>query len=144
MLNNKDRIFNNLYGLKGNGLNTAFKLGDWSETKEIIAKGKDWILKQVKDSGLRGRGGAGFPAGMKWKFLDRKSGKPIYLICNADESEPGTFKDRQIIHQDPHQLIEGMMCTAFAIQAKLAFIYIRGEFFEGYKILARAIEAARD
>ena len=79
---------------------------------------------------------------MKWKFLDRKSGKPIYLICNADESEPGTFKDRQIIHKDPHQLIEGMMISAFAIQAKLAFIYI-SEFFEGYKILERAIEEAR-
>ena len=99
---------------------------------------------EVLTSGVRGRGGAGFPAGMKWKFLDRNSGKPIYLICNADESEPGTFKDRQIIHQDPHQLIEGMMCTAFAIQAKLAFIYIRGEFFEGYKILERAIEEARE
>ena len=102
------------------------------------------ICQEVLDSGLRGRGGAGFPAGMKWKFLDRKSGKPIYLICNADESEPGTFKDRQIIHQDPHQLIEGMMCAAFAIQAKLAFIYIRGEFFDGYKILEHAIEEARD
>ena len=80
---------------------------------------------------------------MKWKFLDRKSGKPIYLVCNADESEPGTFKDRQIIHKDPHQLIEGMMISAFAIQAKQAFIYIRAEFFEGAKILERAIDEAK-
>ena len=92
------------------------------------------IGEEVLKSGVRGRGGAGFPAGMKWKFLDRKSGKPIYLICNADESEPGTFKDRQIIYKDPHQLIEGMMIAAYAIQAK-QFIYIRAEFFEGARIL---------
>ena len=101
------------------------------------------IHSEVMDSGLRGRGGAGFPTGLKWKFLDRKSGKPIYLICNADESEPGTFKDKQIIHKDPHQLIEGMMISAYSIQAKQAFIYIRGEFFEGARILEEAIEEAR-
>lgn len=102
------------------------------------------LCQEVMDSGLRGRGGAGFPAGMKWKFLDRKSGKPIYLVCNADESEPGTFKDRQIIYKDPHQLIEGIIITAFAVQAAQAFIYIRGEFFEGAKILEKAIEEARE
>ena len=118
--------------------------GGYEDLKKAVGMKPEAICQEVLDSGLRGRGGAGFPAGMKWKFLDRKSGKPIYLICNADESEPGTFKDRQIIHQDPHQLIEGMMCAAFAIQAKLAFIYIRGEFFDGYKILERAIEEARD
>ena len=102
MLNNKDRIFNNLYGLKGNGLNTAFKLGDWSESKEIIAKGKDWILNQVKDSGLRGRGGAGFPSGLKWSFMPQKlSNKPHYVVINADESEPGTCKDREILRNEP-------------------------------------------
>lgn len=101
------------------------------------------ICAEVMDSGVRGRGGAGFPAGMKWKFLDRKSGKPIYLICNADESEPGTFKDRQIIHKDPHQLIEGMMLTAYAIQAAQAFIYIREEMPEGARILEAAIAEAR-
>jgi NADH-quinone oxidoreductase subunit F len=101
------------------------------------------ICQEVMDSGIRGRGGAGFPAGMKWKFLDRKSGKPIYLICNADESEPGTFKDRQIIHKDPHQLIEGMMITAFAIQAAQAFIYIREEMPYGALILEAAIAEAR-
>ena len=101
------------------------------------------IGEEVLKSGVRGRGGAGFPAGMKWKFLDRKSGKPIYLICNADESEPGTFKDRQIMHKDPHQLIEGMMIAAYAIQAKQAFIYIRAEFFEGARILEEAIAEAK-
>ena len=115
-----------------NDIACYIKHGGYEELKKAIQLKPEDICKEVLDSGVRGRGGAGFPAGMKWKFLDRKSGKPIYLICNADESEPGTFKDRQIIHKDPHQLIEGMMISAFAIQAKLAFIYIRGEFFEGY------------
>ena len=127
-----------------NDIECYIKNGGYEDLKKAVGMKPEAICQEVLDSGLRGRGGAGFPAGMKWKFLDRKSGKPIYLICNADESEPGTFKDRQIIHQDPHQLIEGMMCAAFAIQAKLAFIYIRGEFFDGYKILERAIEEARD
>ena len=102
------------------------------------------VGEEVLKSGVRGRGGAGFPAGMKWKFLDRKSGKPIYLICNADESEPGTFKDRQIMYKAPHQLIEGMMIAAYAIGAKQAFIYIRAEFHEGARILNRAIQEAKD
>ena len=119
------------------------KHGGYEQLKKAVTMKPEDICAEVTASGVRGRGGAGFPAGVKWKFLDRKSGKPIYLICNADESEPGTFKDRQIIHKDPHQLIEGMLCSAFAIQAKLAFIYIRGEFFEGYRILEEAIEEAR-
>lgn len=127
-----------------NDIECYIKNGGYEDLKKAFSMQPEAICQEVLDSGVRGRGGAGFPAGMKWKFLDRKSGKPIYLICNADESEPGTFKDRQIIHQDPHQLIEGMMCAAFAIQAKLAFIYIRGEFFEGYQILERAIEEARN
>lgn len=126
-----------------NDIDCYVKNGGYEQLRKAVTMQPEDICAEVLTSGLRGRGGAGFPAGMKWKFLDRKSGKPIYLICNADESEPGTFKDRQIIHQDPHQLIEGMICTAFAIQAKLAFIYIRGEFFEGYKILECAIEEAR-
>ena len=111
--------------------------------KAVASKKPEEICQEVMDSEVRGRGGAGFPAGMKWKFLDRKSGKPIYLICNADESEPGTFKDRQIIHKDPHQLIEGMMLTAFATNTALAFIYIREEMPLGAKILEEAIEEAR-
>src|SRR5436190_10609782 len=101
------------------------------------------IRDDVKLSGLRGRGGAGFSCGLKWSFVDRRSGKPIYLICNADESEPGTFKDRQIIHKDPHQLIEGMVLSCFANEVKLAYVYIRGEFPEGARILNRALTEAR-
>jgi NADH-quinone oxidoreductase subunit F len=101
------------------------------------------IRDDVKLSGLRGRGGAGFSCGLKWSFVDRKSGKPIYLICNADESEPGTFKDRQIIHKDPHQLLEGMIISCFANDVHLAYIYIRGEFPEGARILNRALQEAR-
>ena len=104
---------------------------------------QEQIREDVKVSGLRGRGGAGFSCGLKWSFVDRKSGKPIYLICNADESEPGTFKDRQIIHKDPHQLIEGMIISCFANDVKLAYIYIRGEFPEGARILNRALNEAR-
>lgn len=126
-----------------NDIDCYLRHGGYEQLRKAVTMKPEDLCTEVMDSGVRGRGGAGFPAGMKWKFLDRKSGKPIYLICNADESEPGTFKDRQIIHKDPHQLIEGMMCAAFAIQAKLAFIYIRGEFFQGYRILERAIEEAR-
>ena len=126
-----------------NDIDCYLKHGGYEQLKKAVTMEPADICAEVATSGVRGRGGAGFPAGMKWKFLDRKSGKPIYLICNCDESEPGTFKDRQIVHKDPHQLIEGMLCSAYAIQAKLAFIYIRGEFFEGYKILERAIEEAR-
>jgi NADH-quinone oxidoreductase subunit F len=102
------------------------------------------LLDEVKRSGLRGRGGAGFPCGVKWSLVDRKSGKPIYLVVNADESEPGTFKDRYIIHQDPHQLIEGIMITAWANNVQQAYIYVRGEFPEGARILERAIAEARE
>jgi NADH-quinone oxidoreductase subunit F len=104
---------------------------------------QEQIRDEVKVSGLRGRGGAGFSCGLKWSFVDRKSGKPIYLICNADESEPGTFKDRQIIHKDPHQLIEGMIISCWANDVKLAYIYIRGEMPEGARILDRTLREAR-
>jgi NADH-quinone oxidoreductase subunit F len=104
---------------------------------------QEQIRQEVMTSGLRGRGGAGFLCGLKWSFVDRKSGKPIYLICNADESEPGTFKDRQILYKDPHQLLEGMIISCFANDVHLAYIYIRGEFVEGAKILNRAIEEAK-
>src|ERR1700722_12129863 len=105
--------------------------------------GPEQIRDDVKLSGLRGRGGAGFSCGLKWSFVDRKSGKPIYLICNADESEPGTFKDRQILHKDPHQMIEGMIISCYANDVKLAYIYIRGEMVDGAKILNDALKEAR-
>ena len=117
--------------------------GGYQALMKALKLAPDTVIQEVVDSQIRGRGGAGFPTGMKWKFIDKKSPKPIYLICNADESEPGTFKDRQLIYKDPHQLIEGMMIAAYAIGAKLAFIYIRGEMYEGARILEAAIEAAR-
>ena len=117
--------------------------GGYEVLKKSVARKPEEIVEEVKKSGLRGRGGAGFPCGFKWTLLDRKSGKPIYLVVNADESEPGTFKDRYIMHQDPHQLIEGIMITCFANNVKQAYIYIRGEFPHGARILAKAIAEAR-
>jgi NADH-quinone oxidoreductase subunit F len=118
--------------------------GGYEQLKKAITMSRTEIVNEVKTSGLRGRGGAGFPCGVKWGFIKQDEKKPIYLICNADESEPGTFKDRYIIHQDPHQLLEGMLISCFALNAKTAYIYIRGEFPEGAKILERAIEEARE
>jgi NADH-quinone oxidoreductase subunit F len=118
-------------------------VGGYQTFRQALGMRPEDIANEVKESKLRGRGGAGFPTGLKWQFLDRKSGKPIYLICNADESEPGTFKDRQLIHYDPHQLLEGMLISCYAVGAHTAYIYIRGEMALGAKILIRAIEEAR-
>jgi NADH-quinone oxidoreductase subunit F len=117
--------------------------GGYEMLKKAVGMAPAAIIDEVKKSGLRGRGGAGFPCGVKWGLVDRKSGKPIYLIVNADESEPGTFKDRYIMHQDPHQLIEGIMITCFANNVKQAYIYIRGEMPHGARILEKAIAEAR-
>jgi len=119
------------------------KDGGYEELKKALKMKPEEIVSEVKASGLRGRGGAGFPCGAKWGFIRPGETKPIYLICNADESEPGTFKDRYIIHQDPHQLLEGMIISCYAVNARLAYIYIRGEFPLGAKILERAIEEAK-
>jgi NADH-quinone oxidoreductase subunit F len=118
--------------------------GGYEQLKKAITMSRTEIVNEVKTSGLRGRGGAGFPCGVKWSFIKADEKKPVYLICNADESEPGTFKDRYIIHQDPHQLLEGILISCFALDARTAYIYIRGEFPEGAKILERAIEEARE
>ncbi len=126
-----------------NDIDCYFKNGGYEDLKKAVTMSRADIVNEVKTSGLRGRGGAGFPCGLKWGFIKPDEKKPVYLICNADESEPGTFKDRYIIHQDPHQLIEGMLIAAFALGVKTAYIYIRGEFPEGAKILERAIEEAR-
>lgn len=117
--------------------------GGYATLKKALERTPEELCKEIELSGIRGRGGAGFPAGLKWKFIDRKSAKPVYLICNADESEPGTFKDRQIIYKDPHQLLEGILLSAYATQANLAFIYIRGEMHAGARILEKAIDEAR-
>ncbi len=126
-----------------NDLACYLQHGGYAVLRRSMARPPAELIDEVKKSGLRGRGGAGFPCGVKWSLVDRKSGKPIYLIVNADESEPGTFKDRYIIHQDPHQLIEGVMISCFANNVKQAYIYIRGEFPEGARILERAIAEAR-
>jgi len=118
--------------------------GGYEQLKRAVAMSRTEIVNEVKTSGLRGRGGAGFPCGVKWSFIKADEKKPVYLICNADESEPGTFKDRYIIHQDPHQLLEGILISCFALNARTAYIYIRGEFPEGARILERAIEEARE
>jgi NADH-quinone oxidoreductase subunit F len=119
------------------------KHGGYAVMKRAFARKPEELIDEVKRSGLRGRGGAGFPCGVKWSLVDRKSGKPIYLIVNADESEPGTFKDRYIIHQDPHQLLEGTLIACFANNVKQAYIYIRGEMPLGARILEKAIAEAR-
>jgi NADH-quinone oxidoreductase subunit F len=119
----------------------AIQPRDLPDGKKV--SGPEQLRDEVKLSGLRGRGGAGFSCGLKWSFVDRKGGKPVYLICNADESEPGTFKDRQIIHKDPHQILEGMIIACYANDVKLAYIYIRGEFPQGARLLNRALQEAR-
>src|SRR5437899_4441923 len=118
--------------------------GGYKQLRKAVTKSRVEILNEVKTSALRGRGGAGFPCGVKWSFIKPDEKKPVYLICNADESEPGTFKDRYIIHQDPHQLLEGILISCYALNVHTAYIYIRGEFPEGAKILERAIEEARE
>lgn len=141
MLSKKDQIFKNIYGFSGFGLDVAKSLGDWTEAKDIIVKGKDWILDEVKKSGLRGRGGAGFPTGLKWSFMPKEvKDKPHYVVINADESEPGTCKDREILRNEPFKLLEGILYASVAMQAHTAYIYIRGEFYNEYNNLQRAID----
>lgn len=145
MLSDQDRIFTNLYGQQPWNLPYAQKRGDWDNTKALIQRGQDAIIEEVKASGLRGRGGAGFPTGMKWSFMPKVSdGRPSYLVINADESEPGTCKDRDIIRNDPHKLVEGALIAAFAMRAVAAYIYIRGEFYNEAQVLQAAIDEAYD
>jgi NADH dehydrogenase (ubiquinone) flavoprotein 1 len=122
-LKDQDRIFTNLYGHHGADLKSAMKHGDWYKTKEILGKGYDWIISEIKASGLRGRGGAGFPSGMKWSFMNPKGweddSKPRYLVVNADEGEPGTCKDREIMRKDPHKLVEGCLVAGRAMNVSI-------------------------
>ncbi|UJQ94936.1 NADH-quinone oxidoreductase subunit NuoF [Mariluticola halotolerans] len=143
MLTDKDRIFTNLYGQGDWSLEGAKSRGAWSGTKGFVDQGRDWITNEVKASGLRGRGGAGFPTGLKWSFMPKVSdGRPHYLLVNADESEPGTCKDREILRHDPHLLIEGCLLAARGMDAHLAFIYVRGEFIRERQRLEAAVEQA--
>ncbi len=142
MLKVRDRIFTNLYEKKSVLLKDAILRGDWDQTKNIILKGKDWIIDQIKISGLRGRGGAGFSTGKKWSFIPKNSDKPIYLVVNADESEPGTCKDRDILRYEPHKLVEGCVLACVAIGAHTCYIYVRGEFYNEAIILQKALDEA--
>ena len=129
ILEDKDRIFTNLYGLQDWRLEGAKKRGCWNATIDMLKMGGPWIIDQMKNSGLRGRGGAGFGTGLKWSFMPKVVGeRPHYLVVNADESEPGTCKDREIMRHDPHLLIEGCMLASFAMAAHACYIYIRGEY----------------
>lgn len=136
----ENKIFTNLYGVESPFLKAAKKRGDWEKTASFIKKGHDWVIGEVKDSGLRGRGGAGFSTGMKWSFMPKDDPRPSYLVVNADESEPGTCKDRDIIRNDPHKLIEGCLLASFAIRAHKCYIYIRGEFYNEAAALQKAID----
>ena len=143
MLQDRDRIFTNLYGFHSPGLEAARMRGAWDGTKFLLEKGRDWIIAEMKESGLRGRGGAGFPTGLKWSFMPKQSdGRPHYLVVNADESEPGTCKDREILRHDPHLLIEGCLIASFAMGAHAAYVYIRGEFIAERVALQRAVDEA--
>ena len=144
MLEDKDRIFTNLYGFQGWDLAAARTRGDWDDTKALLARGQDAIIDEMKASGLRGRGGAGFPTGTKWGFMPKepKPGKPNFLVINADESEPGSCKDREIIRHDPHKLVEGALIAGFAMRARAAYVYVRGEFIVEAAALEKAVKEA--
>ena len=145
MLADKDRIFTNLYGMHDRSLAGARARGHWDGTAGYIQNGRDWVVDQVKASGLRGRGGAGFPTGLKWSFMPKESdGRPSYLVVNADESEPGTCKDREIMRHDPHTLIEGCLIAGFGMGAHAGYIYIRGEFIREREALQAAIDECYD
>ncbi len=144
MLDDKDRIFTNLYGYQHWGLKAAKRRGDYDDVKALLALAPDDIVNIVKESGLRGRGGAGFPTGMKWSFMPKEPspGRPNFLVINADESEPGSCKDREIIRHDPHKLIEGALLAGYAMRARAAYIYIRGEFIREAETLFAAVQEA--
>jgi NADH-quinone oxidoreductase subunit F len=146
MLADRDRIFTNVYGYQPWNLPAARARGDWDNTKALLERGRDAIIQEIKDSGLRGRGGAGFPTGMKWSFMPKESrdGRPSFLVINADESEPGSCKDREIIRHDPHKLIEGALVAGFAMGARAAYIYIRGEYIREAETLFAAVAEAYD
>jgi NADH-quinone oxidoreductase subunit F len=142
MLAEKDKVFKNLHGFNDTSIDQAILRGDWKDTLEILSKGSDWIINELKSSGLRGRGGAGFSTGTKWSFMPKNTGKQHYLVVNADESEPGACKDREIMRHEPHKLIEGCLIGGFAIGASVSYIYIRGEYVYEYECLEKAIKEA--
>ncbi len=143
ILQDKDRIFTNLYGFHDWGLEGAKKRGAWNATKDMLDLGGDWIINNVKNSGLRGRGGAGFSTGLKWSFMPKEvKDRPHYLVINADESEPATCKDREIMRHDPHLLIEGALIASFAMKAHACYIYLRGEYILERERMEAAVKQA--
>jgi len=143
MLKNEDKIFTNIYGANSSGIKSAIRRGNWDCTKTLLSKGKDWIIEELKASGLRGRGGAGFPTGLKWSFMPKEvKDRPHYLVVNADESEPGTCKDREILRNEPHQFIEGCLIASFAMSANVCYVYVRGEYVNERYSLQKAIDEA--
>ena len=142
MLADKDRIFKNVYGFQDSGLDGARARGAWDGTKALIDKGQNWIIDEVKASGLRGRGGAGFPTGLKWSFMPKSDPRPSYLVINADESEPGSCKDREICRHDPHLLIEGALVASFAMRAHTCYVYFRGEYIRERERFQAAVDQA--
>ena len=142
MLADKDRIFKNVYGFQDSGLEGARARGAWDGTKVLIDKGQNWIIDEVKASGLRGRGGAGFPTGLKWSFMPKNDPRPSYLVINADESEPGSCKDREICRHDPHLLIEGALLASFAMRAHTCYVYFRGEYIRERERFQAAVDQA--
>jgi NADH dehydrogenase (ubiquinone) flavoprotein 1 len=143
-LKDSDRIFTNLYDDFGRDIVSAEKRGDWYRTKDLVVKGRDWIISEMKASGLRGRGGAGFPSGLKWSFMPKTKpdDRPSYLVVNGDESEPGTCKDREIMRHDPHKLVEGSLIAGVGMGARYGYIYIRGEFYNEWRSVETAIKEA--
>ncbi|MFT7576876.1 MAG: NADH-quinone oxidoreductase subunit F [Alphaproteobacteria bacterium] len=142
MLADKDRIFTNIYGLHDVSLKGAMARGQWDGTKQILEFGHDEIIERVKASGLRGRGGAGFPTGLKWSFMPKEDPRPSYLVVNADESEPGSCKDREILRHDPHTLVEGCLIASFAMRAHACYVYFRGEYIREREAFQRAVDEA--
>jgi len=143
-LADQDRIFQNIYGEHDTSIKGAMKIGDYHQTDKIVQKGWQWIINEIKKSGLRGRGGAGFPTGLKYSFMpkNKPDNRPSYLVVNADESEPCTCKDREILRNEPHKLVDGCLIVGSAMLAKAAYIYIRGEYYEEYVALQRAVDEA--
>ena len=143
MLSDKDRIFTNIFGQADWKLEGAKRRGDWDGTAAILARGRTGVVDEMKASGLRGRGGAGFPTGLKWSFMPKESdGRPAYLVINADESEPGTCKDRDILRHEPHKLVEGALIASFAMGAHACYIYVRGEYYNEHLNLQAAVDEA--
>lgn len=143
-LSDQDRIFTNLYNDWGVDIDSSEKRGDWYRTKDLLSKGRDWVVNEVKASGLRGRGGAGFPSGLKWSFMPKVKAddRPSYIVINGDESEPGTCKDREIMRNEPHKLVEGSLIAGFGMGARAGFIYFRGEFYNEWRAVDKAIKEA--